>query len=345
MNTRKPSTGTRRAPFLQTSSANDDVLDAIDIYLELRPQPQPRPVRNESDGELVDQCDDPVADFHKFGWGDYLHFAPRWQGQSVHESIVRHEHWLAHKLMLEGASRVLDVGCGVGGPMREIHRLTGCRITGIERDADRIRRAAELNDGAGLAPHCTLVKADFMAMPLPDAAMDAAYAIESTAHAPRLSEAYREIHRVLRPNGLFGTFEWCMTSRFDPADPEHQASKRQIEVSCGVPRLGGAGDVVRAMREAGFRILETEDRASKGDVPWWEPLSPSWRTPSSLRGSHVGARLTIAALRVLEPMHLVPRGTTMAARMLTLGSRALVAGGARGIFTPMFFVLAKKGRA
>lgn len=36
--------------------------------------------------------------------------------------------WLAHKLGLKKGMRVLDVGCGVGGPMRTIARCVALSI-------------------------------------------------------------------------------------------------------------------------------------------------------------------------------------------------------------------------
>lgn len=37
--------------------------------------------------------------------------------------------------------KVLDVGCGVGGPAREIAHFTGAHITGLNNNAYQIQRA------------------------------------------------------------------------------------------------------------------------------------------------------------------------------------------------------------
>ncbi|KAF9615457.1 hypothetical protein IFM89_023565 [Coptis chinensis] len=47
----------------------------------------------------------------------------RWNGESLRESIKRHEHYLALQLCLKPGQKVLDVGCGIGGPLREIARF------------------------------------------------------------------------------------------------------------------------------------------------------------------------------------------------------------------------------
>jgi hypothetical protein len=51
--------------------------------------------------EMVDQYYDLATDFYEFGWGDSFHFAHRYKGETLRESIVRHEHFLSSKLGLE----------------------------------------------------------------------------------------------------------------------------------------------------------------------------------------------------------------------------------------------------
>ena len=47
----------------------------------------------------------------------------RWQGETLRESIKRYEHFIALNLGLRERMQVLDVGCGIGGPLREIARF------------------------------------------------------------------------------------------------------------------------------------------------------------------------------------------------------------------------------
>lgn len=46
------------------------------------------------------------------------------------QAIARHEHYLASQTGLKPGMRVLDVGCGVGGPAREIARFADVEIVG-----------------------------------------------------------------------------------------------------------------------------------------------------------------------------------------------------------------------
>ena len=58
--------------------------------------------------------------------------------------------------------KVLDVGCGVGGPAREIAKFTGCHVTGLNNNDYQIQRAAHYGRKEGLSSQLDFVKGDFM---------------------------------------------------------------------------------------------------------------------------------------------------------------------------------------
>jgi sterol 24-C-methyltransferase len=35
-----------------------------------------------------------------------------------------------------------------------------------------------------------------------------------------------EIFRVLKPGQLFGGYEWCLTDKYDPSNPQHRQIKK-----------------------------------------------------------------------------------------------------------------------
>lgn len=57
---------------------------------------------------------------------------------------------------------VLDVGCGVGGPAREIAKFTGCNVVGLNNNDYQIDRATAYAEKEGLADQLKFVKGDFM---------------------------------------------------------------------------------------------------------------------------------------------------------------------------------------
>lgn len=75
--------------------------------------------------------------------------------------LARHEHYLAAQMGLKPGMKVLDVGCGVGGPAREIARFSDALITGVNNNDFQIGRARRYTAQAGLSDTVTFVKGDF----------------------------------------------------------------------------------------------------------------------------------------------------------------------------------------
>jgi sterol 24-C-methyltransferase len=63
---------------------------------------------------------------------------------------------------LKPGMRVLDVGCGIGGPAREIARFADVTIVGINNNDFQIGRARKYTAKAGLSSQVTFQKGDFM---------------------------------------------------------------------------------------------------------------------------------------------------------------------------------------
>ena len=101
--------------------------------------------------------------------------------------------------------------------------------------------------------------------------------------------------------------------------------------------------VDEALRDSGFEILVACDWVeTQGSAPtWYEPLA-SGLSLTGFRNSRAGAFLTHQIVRTLEGLAVSPPGTTRVHDVLRLAGRALVDGGRTGIFTPMYFWLARK---
>jgi sterol 24-C-methyltransferase len=292
---------------------------------------------------MVNNFYDLVTDFYEFGWGQSFHFAPRHRGESLAASLARHEFFLALQLGLRPGTTALDVGCGVGGPMRAIARFSGAAIVGVNNNAYQIARGLEQTRAAGLAHLCSHVKGDFMEIPPGDGPYDAVYSIEASCHAPDKAALYRVLARVMKPGALFASYEWCLTPRYDAASAEHRAIKRGIEEGDALPDLPGFDVVHDAVRAAGLELITSRDLAADSDpeTPWYAPLAARF----SVRGFHhsrAGRAFTHVAVRGLELARIAPRGATAVSSFLNAAARAIVRGGETGVFTPMYYVLARK---
>lgn len=58
--------------------------------------------------------------------------------------------------------KVLDVGCGIGGPAREMVKFTGCHVTGLNINQYQVQRATNYAAKECLSHKLDFVQADFM---------------------------------------------------------------------------------------------------------------------------------------------------------------------------------------
>jgi len=299
--------------------------------------------RNKNYMPLVNQFYDLVTTFYEFGWGQSFHFAPRRNWESFEASIFRHEFYLAHRLELNKGNRVLDVGCGVGGPARNIANFSEAQVVGLNNNAYQLTRGRKHAQDGGVADLVTFVQNDFMKMSIENETFDAAYSIESTCHAPDKVGVYSEIYRILRPGALYGSYEWVVTDKYDADNAEHVKIKHGIEKGNGVPNLQQPKEIIEAMKKAGFEIVEVKDLAYKADpsYPWFKPLAGSFSL-SGWKHTKVGRYLTNRLVALLETCKIAPKGTTEVSNLLMATAIDLVNGGKMEIFTPMLFVLARK---
>ena len=323
------------------SLTQDERRRVLDEYLSLHAASGE--TRRASYMRMVNQYYDLVTDFYEASWGQSFHFAPRQRGESFRASLVRHEIHLAQILGLESGMQVLDVGCGVGGPMRTIARFSGARVIGINNHAYQVERARRHNRKAGLAERCSLLLGDFMNIPLADGSCDAVYAIEATCHAPNRRRLFAEIFRVMKDGAHFAGYEWCLTPEYDNSNPEHAAIRKGIEQGAALPELGFVQDITGALRACGFEMIEARDLAgtSHPQRPWWLPLCRRWPI-SALRRSKRGRRFHEQSVRLLEAARVAPRGSAAAFHILNEGAWAMVRGGETGVFTPMFLFHVRK---
>lgn len=330
--------------LVQTSLPSDQVRSVVDEYHSFHAGSVE--TRKANYTQMVNDYYDLVTDFYEYGWGQSFHFAPRHKGESFEASLARHEFFLAHTLGLKPGMKVLDVGCGVGGPMRAIARFSGATVVGVNNNEYQIKRGSRHNDQTGLSHLCSFLKADFMKLPVPDQSYDAVYAIEATCHAPDKVKLFSELFRVMKDGASFAGYEWCLTPKYDASNPEHRAIKKGIEEGDALPDIWLEKDVLSALEKAGFEVLDSRDLASTADpeTPWQLALSQPFSVRNFKR-STVGREVTRRLVRVLEQVRVAPKGSTAVSEFLNAGAKALVKGGDTGIFTPMFFFHVRKPAA
>ncbi len=293
--------------------------------------------------EYYDLC----SEFMVYGWGESLHFAPLSPTESLEESKARHQRLMIEKLELAEGMTVIDVGCGLGGPMRRVVSEGGVRVVGISNSELQLEKARALNAEAGIDDMVDYVACNFMDMGvIADNTFDRGYAIESTCHAPDKAGAFAEIYRVLKPGALLWGQEMCMTDAFNPDDDQHRTIKQDLMRGIALNGIATTQEVDWTLEAVGFEVIEGMDRGVVEDdlaTPWYRPMENRHGTVgNALRRTPLGRKGIMWGSKLAELARVFPKGSTDVIGLLDRTANAYVAGGKTGIFSPLYCFLARK---
>ena len=114
---------------------------------------------------------------------------------------------LAAELQIAPEATILDVGSGLGGPSRFLAATYGAHVTGIDLSPSFVDAATMLSERTGLAHRTTFRVADALALPFEDSSFDHAWTQHVAMNIHDRARLYSEIFRVLKPGGLFATYD------------------------------------------------------------------------------------------------------------------------------------------
>lgn len=233
--------------------------------------------------------------------------------------------------------------------MRNIQQFTGADITGVTINEYQVGVGNQYCAQKGIDEKCRLIQGDFQKLPekFKAGTFDAAYAIEATCHSPDRKVCFSGVNHCLKKGGLFVGYDWIVLPEtgYDAKNPDHVRIKEGIEVGNGLPTLATSKEVIRALEESGFEVLESFDANrnvhSENEIPWYQTLYGSF-TLSGFRMTHLGRICTHTLVSTLEFLRIAPTGSVRVSALLNATALDLVEGGKEEIFTPSFFFLARK---
>ncbi len=108
---------------------------------------------------------------------------------------------------LAEGTRVVDVGCGIGGPARAMAHHFGCDVVGVDLSEAFCEAAARLNERTGLGSKVRIRHGSALDLPLENGWADVVW-MQHVAMNIRDKEALlREVRRVLRHGGRLALHE------------------------------------------------------------------------------------------------------------------------------------------
>jgi SAM-dependent methyltransferase len=192
---------------------------------------------------------------------------------------------LARQLALTESDRVLDVGCGLGGPARQIAAEYGCHVSGIDLTDDYVEAGNVLSGWLQLERRVTLQRGDALALPFADGSFTAAYMVHVGMNIADKSALFAETARVLRARARFAIFDVMRTGDGALSYPLPWASTADTNAIVS-PR-----HYRDALSSAGFEIASERERRDVALAYFARQRAQSAAGPAAL-GVHtlMGAR-------------------------------------------------------
>jgi tocopherol O-methyltransferase len=216
---------------------------------------------------------DELDGFYREVWGDHVHhglFATGRENRKVGAATVEAAtDALAVRVVdasgVRRGERAVDVGCGYGATAHLAAVRTGAHVVGLTLSEAQAAVARARPVPAGVPAPEVLVR-DWLANGLPDAAFDAAWAVESTSHMPERPRVFTEAARVLRPGGRLVLCVWMTRESPGPAE-----TRGLLEPICREGRLAGMGSASenRAWLEGAGLVVEREEDWSRAVARTW----------------------------------------------------------------------------
>ena len=207
-------------------------------------------------------------------WGEHVHLGH--YGTPPGSSDFREaKEAFVHELVrwsgldqLPAGSRVLDVGCGIGGSARILARDYGLNVLGISISPAQVERATQLTP-SGLS--CRFQVMDALDLQLPDQSFDAVWSVEAGPHMPDKQRYADELLRVMRPGGLLAVADW---NRRDPSDGGMTRTERwvmrQLLNQWAHPEFAS----IKGFRQNLDKSIHHRGEIVTGD--WTQATLPSW---------------------------------------------------------------------
>ena len=152
-------------------------------------------------------------------------------------------------------SKVLDLGCGLGGSARALAWMFGCRVHGIDFSATRCQHARRLNQLVGLTRLVSVQCGDFMTAQVPTEHFDVVWGQSAWCHISDRTTLIRRWSQALKLGGRIAIEDAVLL--MEPA-PHVRRILSRLEGQWKA-YLVPIADWLGSLRAAGFTVRRVED--------------------------------------------------------------------------------------
>ena len=237
-------------------------------------------------------------------WGEHIHlgFYPlenknidfrKAKVQFVHELVK----WSGLDKLPKG-SRILDVGCGIGGSSRILAKYYGFNVTGITISPAQVKRARELTP---FELNCNFQVMDALDLKFEDGTFDAVWSVEAGAHMNNKTKFADEMLRTLRPGGYLALADWNSRDlrAYPPSFFENLVLNQLLEqwVHPNFISINEFGDILTVNKNSSGKVI-SENWNFYTNPSWYDSIIEGIKRPFTI--------LSLGPIAIVKSMREIP---------------------------------------
>lgn len=213
---------------------------------------------------------------------------------------------LARQAGISSRSRVLDLGCGLGGPARLLAHRFGCRVDGLDLSATRVREAAALTRLVSLSDRVVIRRGDAMSADVPSRRYDIVWGQSAWVHIGDIATLMVRWRRALARHGCMVVQDACLRRPASRAGEaalvaglERDWASSLIPARAWAAHARAAGLTVTTLTQSSTPVRHHFRRLQRASAHAPMPIASrerrSWRTAIAAAEAGLIARFTLIA--------------------------------------------------
>jgi ubiquinone/menaquinone biosynthesis C-methylase UbiE len=150
--------------------------------------------------------------------------------------------------------RVLDIGCGIGGPAFVLAGTYGANVVGTDLEPQLIARANDSAKRLGLAAKTDFRIVEAGPLTFPDASFDFVVSSGAFTQIAEKLDMFKEVRRVLKAGGVFSCYDWMRQDGEYSDDMLYWFKLEGLTYAMETPER-----YTKILREAGFVDVELRE--------------------------------------------------------------------------------------